>query len=578
MAVIGIDLGTTNSLVSVFENGKSVLIPNEYHEYLTPSIVNISKGTVYVGRVAKEKMITDPSNTARQFKRDMGSDHQYVLDGKKYLPEELSALVLRKLIEDAERYLKEKVEEAVISVPAYFTDRQRYATKKAGELAGIKVERLVNEPSAAALLCKLKNPQEDGNYMVFDFGGGTLDISVVECFENVVNVIAISGDNRLGGCDFDREIAEAFCRENDLLFRNLSVQEQNSLLLQCELIKKRLTAEESVRTDISLGERDYGYELNRKKMVELSAEVFKKIDNIVRRVLIDSQMEKSEIREVIVVGGSGKMPIVRQYIRYLLGDAIPLMQEEPDTIVACGVGVYAGIKERKTEIKDIILSDVCPFTLGVAVQAERDNINDNLVMSGIIPRNTPLPVAKRHEYVTVLDYQKSMKLQVYQGENYYVKNNLKIGEMETVITPKPKGEEKVLVTFSYDINGMLLVTADVPSKGKQYRMVINGQDESTEEERMRRVRELASLKVAEEEPENIALIRCALQVFEEASAEDKEQIGELITAYEHSLTSKRLQVRERAKRNLIACISFQKLRENYVLENEFEQDWYDPEE
>ena len=187
MAIIGIDLGTTNSLVTVFKDGKSILIPNEYQEYLTPSIVNVSKGTVYIGRAAKEKMITEPENTARQFKRDMGREQEYVIDGKKYLPEELSSLVLRKLVEDAERYLHEKVEEAVISVPAYFTDKQRYATKKAGELAGIKVERLVNEPSAAALLCKLNHPQEDGNYMVFDFGGGTLDISVVECFGNVVS-------------------------------------------------------------------------------------------------------------------------------------------------------------------------------------------------------------------------------------------------------------------------------------------------------------------------------------------------------------------------------------------------------
>ena len=232
MAIIGIDLGTTNSLVSVFENGKSVLIPNEYNEYLTPSVVNVSDNTVYVGRAAKEKMITEPQNTARQFKRDMGSDTIFHLGKKKYRAEELSALVLRKLKEDAERYLGETVEEAVVSVPAYFNDKQRYATKKAGELAGMKVERLVNEPSAAALLSKLNHLNEDGNFLIFDFGGGTLDVSLVECFHNVVNVLAISGDNRLGGCDFDMVIAEYFCEQNKLEFSKLKKAMQSSLLFR----------------------------------------------------------------------------------------------------------------------------------------------------------------------------------------------------------------------------------------------------------------------------------------------------------------------------------------------------------
>ena len=226
MAIIGIDLGTTNSLVTVFQNGECVLIPNEYNEYLTPSIVNVSGSAVYVGRAAKERMITEPKNTARQFKRDVGSNERYILDRTGYSPEELSALILRKLKEDAERYLGEAVEEAVISVPAYFNDKQRYATKKAGELAGIKVERLVNEPSAAALLSKLNHVEDDGNYMVIDFGGGTLDISLVECFQNVVNVIAISGDNRLGGCDFDMPIANYFSEKNNLFFGNLEKQLQ----------------------------------------------------------------------------------------------------------------------------------------------------------------------------------------------------------------------------------------------------------------------------------------------------------------------------------------------------------------
>lgn len=572
MAIIGIDLGTTNSLVTVFQNGECVLIPNEYNEYLTPSIVNVSGSAVYVGRAAKERMITEPKNTARQFKRDMGSNERYILDRTGYSPEELSALILRKLKEDAERYLGEAVEEAVISVPAYFNDKQRYATKKAGELAGIKVERLVNEPSAAALLSKLNHVEDDGNYMVFDFGGGTLDISLVECFQNVVNVIAISGDNRLGGCDFDMAIANYFCEKNNLFFGNLEKQLQSSLLFQCEKIKWELSEKNMVSEVITLGEKQYSFDLSRETLVAVSNDIFKKIDRIIQRVLMDAQMEIGEITEVIMVGGSSKMPVVKQYVRYLLGTEVSILEEEPDTIVAKGVGIYAGIKERKTAIKDIVLTDICPFSLGVDVHNEKDSSNP--LMSVIIGRNTPLPVAKRQTYYPTRDFQKTVNFEVYQGENYYAKDNLKLGSTKVEITPKPSTEEPIHVTFSYDINGILLVLIEVPSKEKTYEMVIAGRDNMSEEEKQRRIKELAKLQVASEDPENLLLIKRAMQIYEESTQEQQERIGELLTAFERSLSSNRFQYREAAKRILVNYLDAYQMHKDSLLENTFETDWY----
>jgi len=572
MAIIGIDLGTTNSLVTVFQNGECVLIPNEYNEYLTPSIVNVSGSAVYVGRAAKERMITEPKNTARQFKRDMGSNERYILDRTGYSPEELSALILRKLKEDAERYLGEAVEEAVISVPAYFNDKQRYATKKAGELAGIKVERLVNEPSAAALLSKLNHVEDDGNYMVFDFGGGTLDISLVECFQNVVNVIAISGDNRLGGCDFDMAIANYFCEKNNLFFGNLEKQLQSSLLFQCEKIKWELSEKNMVSEVITLGEKQYSFDLSRETLVAVSNDIFKKIDRIIQRVLMDAQMEIGEITEVIMVGGSSKMPVVKQYVRYLLGTEVSILEEEPDTIVAKGVGIYAGIKERKTAIKDIVLTDICPFSLGVDVHNEKDSSNP--LMSVIIGRNTPLPVAKRQTYYPTRDFQKTVNFEVYQGENYYAKDNLKLGSTKVEITPKPSTEEPIHVTFSYDINGILLVLIEVPSKEKTYEMVIAGRDNMSEEEKQRRIKELAKLQVASEDPENLLLIKRAMQIYEESTQEQQERIGELLTAFERSLSSNRFQYREAAKKMLVNYLDAYQMHKDSLLENTFDTDWY----
>ena len=471
MAIIGIDLGTTNSLVSVWKDGKSVLIPNEYGEYLTPSIVSVDGDTVYVGKVAKERMISCPQNSARQFKRSMGTGRSYHLEGKNFLPEELSALVLRKLKADAESFLGEPVEEAVISVPAYFNDNQRWTTKRAGELAGLKVERLINEPSAAALLSKLETPEQDGNLLMFDFGGGTLDVSVVECFQNVVNVLSISGDNQLGGCDFDELIARHVCQKLSFSFLELEEKDRSRLLFQCEQLKWKLTDDEEAKMEIFLFEKKHSVSMDRRELVNISTPIFKKIDQIVKGAMVDASMEIAELSQVILVGGSSKMPVIRHYIRYLLGD-IAIMQQNPDEIVGLGVGCYAGIKERKAEIKEMVLMDICPFSLGVNIYNKHCPQED--LMSVIIPRNTSLPTSQKERYSTVGDNQKYMEFGIYQGENIHAEKNEKIGNLKADVLAKPKGMEKAEVTFAYDINGLLLVKAFVPSTNKSFELVIAG--------------------------------------------------------------------------------------------------------
>lgn len=391
--IIGIDLGTTNSLVAYWENGESKLIPNALGEYLTPSVVSIDEdGTVYVGKVAKERLVTAPDQTASVFKRGMGTDRTYKIGGKWYRAEELSAIVLKTLKEDAERYFGEPVEEAIVSVPAYFSDIARKATRRAGQLAGLKVDRIINEPSAAALACQcVKKHQDEARMLVFDFGGGTLDVSLVECVDNIIEIVAVSGNNHLGGSDFDRVIAEHFCKENGLVFGALTKSQQGIVLKCAEKAKRLLSVAEETTMHVAFEDQEWKLELSRKVLIQISAAIFKKIAAPVKRVLLDGEVTASELSQIVLVGGSCKMPIVQQYLRFMM-KGVDVVTADPDHMIALGVGVYAGIKERNEEIQDVILTDICPFSLGVNVINKSDLKKE--YMSVLIPRNSALPASR----------------------------------------------------------------------------------------------------------------------------------------------------------------------------------------
>lgn len=534
--IIGIDLGTTNSLVSYWQDGASHLIPNRFGEVLTPSVVSIGKnGTVYVGAAAKQRMITQPESTVAVFKRAMGTDRTYSLRGKWYRAEELSALILKALKEDAEAYLNEPVEEAIISVPAYFNDIARNATRRAGQLAGLKVERIINEPSAAALACQHANSQEDAKLLVFDLGGGTLDVSLVDCMDNVVEILAVSGNNHLGGSDFDRVLAEHFCTQNQLVLGALKPAHQEIILKAAEKAKIDLSYAEEATMRAAFDDKEWSLKVSRQTLIQISAPLFKKIAAPIKRVLNDAQIQPSDLTRVIMVGGSSKMFVVQQYLKYLLKN-VPFSVADPDHMIALGVGVFAGIKERDLDIQDLILTDICPFSLGTATRNDDDPDKGNY-MSTLIPRNSALPASRSGNYYTTYDNQNQLRVGVYQGENLYVMDNLFLGEVLVDVQPAPKGKEYVNVRFTYDINGLLVVDLHVPSTNERKQLVfVNGVSQEADEELKKQIQALEKLVIAPKDDQaNQAIIARAEGLYAQLSGEPKAAMAEYIKGFSKML-------------------------------------------
>lgn len=504
--IIGIDLGTTNSLVSYWEDGASHLIPNRFGEYLTPSVVSIGKnGTVYVGDAAKQRMITQPENTVSVFKRAMGTDRTYNLRGKWYRAEELSSLILKALKEDAEAYLKEPIEEAIISVPAYFNDIARKATRRAGQLAGLKVDRIINEPSAAALACQFTHTQKDAKLLVFDLGGGTLDVSLVDCMDNVIEILAVSGNNHLGGSDFDRVLAEHFCIKNEMVLGTLKPTQQEIILKAAEKAKIDLSYVEETIMRASFENKSWSLPVSRQTLIQISAPLFKKIAAPIKRVLNDAQIQPSDLDRVVMVGGSSKMFVVQQYLKFLLKN-VPFAVADPDHMIALGVGIFAGIKERKEDIQDLILTDICPFSLGTGI-INRDDPAKGNYMHTLIPRNSSLPASHSGSFSTVSDNQKNIRIGVYQGEDLYVSNNLFLGEVSVSVPPAPEGKESVYVRFTYDINGLLVVDVHSPTTGEKKQLVfVNGVTQEADEDLKKQMAELEKLVIAPKDDQNNQMI------------------------------------------------------------------------
>ena len=368
MAIIGIDLGTTNSLVSVYRNGRAELLPNEWGQLLTPSCVGVLEdGTVTVGAVAKERLITHPRETAASFKTWMGTQKEFLLGGKVFLPHELSALVLRKLAQSAREALGEEIEEAIISVPAYFNDNQRCATRLAAQLAGLPVKRLINEPSAAALYHSHAAHREEQRLLIVDFGGGTLDVSVVDCFENMVEIVAIAGNNRLGGNDIDRAIAAYFCQQTGLTWSTLDSQQQRQLLSLAERGKISLsqTRDHGCVLACQMGQKTLSVPLNGEILRAICQPIFQQVKEVIVRGVRDSSIPLSAIHDVVLVGGSSQMGVFVDYLEALFSKR-PTLAKHPEHTVALGVGLCAGIKQRCAELRDLVMTDVCPFSLGVA--------------------------------------------------------------------------------------------------------------------------------------------------------------------------------------------------------------------
>lgn len=463
MTILGVDLGTTNSLAVVYKEGKPVLIPNAYGEYVTPSAVSILDGKIVVGKLAKERLITHPECSASLFKRNMGSDVTYTLDKKEYDSATLSSFVVKQLIEDAQNYLHESIDEVVISVPAYFNARQRQDTKRIGELLGVQVERLINEPSAAAIACHMDDEYE--TFVVFDFGGGTLDVSVVDCFENVISINAISGNNHLGGTDFDRAMAEYFCLKNGLNFNVLDLSFQQSIIRACEQAKIKLSAQRVVEVSLVHLNKNYNCIFDENVLFNTTHSLLESCKNVIGKAVKDSGFSASELDSLILVGGSSKMPVLQHYLSAALN--IPVLKEEHmDSLVALGLGKYIGIKQRDENIKDVVVTDICPFSLSTSTYNEQ---NPDLELSTVlIPKNSVLPTSKKMTLRTVHKGQTKVNISVFQGQAMYAKENLFLGQAFIHVPRNMRDYESFDLIYSYDMNSMLYVEAIVHSTKEHY--------------------------------------------------------------------------------------------------------------
>lgn len=463
MTILGVDLGTTNSLAVVYKEGKPVLIPNAYGEYVTPSAVSILVGKIVVGKLAKERLITHPECSASLFKRNMGTDVTYTLDKKEYDSATLSSFVVKQLIEDAQNYLHESIDEVVISVPAYFNARQRQDTKRIGELLGIKVERLINEPSAAAIACHMDDEYE--TFVVFDFGGGTLDVSVVDCFENVISINAISGNNHLGGTDFDRAMTEYFCLKNGLNYNVLDSSFQQSILRACEQAKIRLSTQSVVEVSLVHLNKNYNCIFDENVLFNTTHSLLESCKNVIGKAVKDSGFSASELDSLILVGGSSKMPVLQHYLSDALN--IPVLKEgNMDSLVALGLGKYIGIKQRDENIKDVVVTDICPFSLSTSTYNEQ---NPDLELSTVlIPKNSVLPTSKKMTLRTVHKGQTKVNISVFQGQAMYAKENLFLGQACIHVPRNIHDYESFDLIYSYDMNSMLYVEAIVHSTKKHY--------------------------------------------------------------------------------------------------------------
>ena len=543
MVVIGIDLGTTNSLAVAYrDDQKGVeMIPNSFGEYLTPSVVSLDGDQVIVGKVAKERLVTRPDRTAQLFKPRMGQRYHFHLGEKSYTPEELSAVVLKQLVMDAESYLGEKVDELVISVPAYFNSEQRQATKRAGELIGLKVDRLINEPSAAAIACRNWNnqhhPKDFESFIVFDLGGGTLDVSVVDCFDNVISIVSIAGDNHLGGSDFDRAIASFAALDLGLEFDSLSLQEQRSLLLEAERAKIRLQDNQ----ETSLYFKGKQVILSRELVTQISSTLLERMQQVLRRALMESDMDASEIDSVIMVGGSSYSPIVRDYLVNTL--KLPIIQKEHlDYLVAEGLGTYIGIKERFLQVKDLVVTDICPFSLSTGVMNEQDPSQP--LASVLIPRNSVLPNSHTKYYITQPN-SPFVEIDVRQGEALFAEDNLLLGKY-TIDLPKREVGFELSVTYSYDINSLLYVEIVIPELNQRHTLIL-GDDRTLipveDREELNKLKEL-SFNLSQLDAE-MAVLEYAQRLYGEAPHHLKGYLEKLILDFKARMKAHQYEMKKK---------------------------------
>lgn len=535
MTIIGIDLGTTNSAASVWRDGQAELIPNRLGEYLTPSIVHIDQqGQVLVGKAAQERLLSHPDASAAVFKRYMGTDRSLRLSRKSYTAPELSSFILQSLKEDAENYLCERITEAVISVPAYFNNTQRKATIIAGELAGLKVERLINEPTAAAIAYGLHETPEHTQFMVVDLGGGTFDVSIMEYFEGVLEVHASAGDNFLGGEDFRDVLVTQYLAQLNRERRKLSSHELQRVHAQMEQVKRQFNHVDVVQVEPFLNKSTDTISLSKDDFIKLSEPLWQRLQRPIETALRDAHLKPSDLDEVLLVGGATRMQHFRSLIAKMFR-RLPSANLDPDLVVAMGAGIQAGLKAQDAALDDVVLTDVCPYSLGIGIHNPNDPTGtQGSLFSPIIERNTVVPCSRVNMYSTVQNNQGAIEMTFYQGENRLVKNNISLGHLSVKVPRAKKGQESVAVRFSYDLNGVLEVDVEVTSTGeKYYQMILNTPSELSDKDIAASKQKLSAIKFhPREDDANIALLARAERLYESRLGEEREAILDGIRWFE----------------------------------------------
>jgi len=471
-----------------------------------------------VGRAARDRMVSHPENSVATFKRWMGTPRETRLGPHTFRPEELSALILRSLLADAEAATGEKVTEAVISVPAYFSDAQRKATRASGELAGIRVERLINEPTAAALAYGLQENREGSRFLVFDLGGGTFDVSVLEMFDGVVEVHSSAGDNFLGGEDFLDLLEQAFCHEHKLPIDTLGPQERGQLRRRLEQAKCELGANASVAVEWRRGDANFTWRIDEERFARLAEPLLHRMRAPLERAMRDARLQPAQLDEIVLVGGASRMPMVARLVSRMFG-RLPLRHINPDQAIALGACVGAGLKSRDQRLDEVILTDVCPYTLGVKVSRRDDKGTEQTgFFAPVIHRNSTVPVSREETFQPMRDNQATLSLEVYQGENPMVARNIKLGQLEVPLPAQTSAAQNgVRVRFTYDINGVLQVEAELIATGDRHELLLEQNPGLLDPAEIRtRLAALESIKVhPRHKQENIAVLARAERLYEE---------------------------------------------------------------
>lgn len=550
--LIGIDLGTTNSLAAVFQDGKPVLIPNRLGSYMTPSVVSVDEeGNLLIGETAREYGLVHPLSMARFFKRDMGTEKEFTLNGKKLRPEDLSSLVLRSLKEDAESFLGCPVDEAIISVPAYFNDFQRKATKRAGELAGLNVLRIINEPTAAAIAYGVGSTDKDERCLVFDLGGGTFDVSILEFYKSIMEVHTIAGDNFLGGEDFTSLLADMFLEKLAIAPETLDVRTKNRVMKAAEICKCSYSKTDSPVMSCLIDGEVKELKIPVSEYEKACAPLLEKVRKPIERSLRDAGLKLSEIDRIVLVGGATRLPIVRRFVSKLF-HIIPNLAVDPDTAVACGAAIQCGMKQRDKEIREMVLTDVCPFTLGTEVSMDNGMFEEDGHYLPIIDRNTVIPVSRMQTVYTAHDGQTRVRVKVLQGESRSAKNNLMLGEITVPVPPGPKGSQSVEITYTYDVNSLLEVQVKVVSTGMVRTIIVqDGEHKLSEEEAKARIEELSYLKQnpRDDEANRLLLLR-GERLYEEVVGAQRDVINRALMDFERTLSGQDRTEIERGRKTL----------------------------